>query len=236
MTTPIQLILIEDDEDIRELVCESLQLNGFCVRAASSAEEFFRLHCEHSYDIAIVDIGLPDRPGHDIIRYINTHQHSKGIIVVSAKDSSAEKIAAYSNGADIYLSKPIELTELSLLIRNLKSRLDTSIEITQANTNQNWAIDMVNWRLTIPHGRHCHLTAKEVLFLSELMHGDASVARDKLLDALNYANNEYGHRSLESLVRRLRKKIQQQTNSTAPIKTVHGRGYSFTGQQLVSFE
>lgn len=224
MTT--RIIIVEDDPDLRELLQESLSLNGFEVRCAGSALEFYQTLAMGSFDIAIIDIGLPDLSGLDIAAQLRSRM-SIGIIVLTALNAVEDRVQGFEAGADLYFSKPVNCRELIAAIGNLARRIQSAAESSGAAPGA-WGLDRVSWSLHSPDDKEIPLTSAEMRLVETLLEvAGTTVPHRRLYDALGYGEVE-GRANLEALVRRLRRKIEFSTGVRAPIRTVHGQGYLFS--------
>lgn len=225
-----RIIIVEDDNDLRESMIEYLQLDGYSVTAVANAISLYKeIASQPCYALAILDLTLPDQDGLVIARYLRSNTDIR-ILMLTARSSVDERLAGYESGADLYMIKPVHFPELSASVANLLDRLESeknNIKNGSDKTNEQWLLLQYDWLLVSPKGQSIKLTSKEFTFLQCLAtETPLAVSRKKLLTALDYLQNNYGNRSLESLVNRLRKKIA--SLGTAPIKTSNGNGYSFT--------
>jgi two-component system, OmpR family, response regulator len=228
-----QVILVEDDIDLRFILVENLTRQGVNTMGVGSAVEFYQKLSKHNYDVAILDIGLPDHSGFTIVEYLKA-ETGLGVIVLSASDHPQDKIKAYELGADLYITKPVDNRELFLAIKNLVTRLNQS-EQNQNEANEAWVVDKESWRITAPCSYRVDLSAKEMTFVSLLgEQAGSTVTRMTLLSALGYPNNQHGNRALESMVLRLRKKLAGCESGQIPVKTVHGAGYMFSFPLIIT--
>ena len=231
-----RVIVVEDDRDFRESMVEYLVLNGLDVTGVESALQFYQSSTLLYYDIAILDIGLPDQNGLVLAEYIRNNT-SMRIIMLTAQSSLESKINAYAVGADIYLVKPVDFSELSASIYSMLCRLDANqslphsqqtVEPTPENKQPQWTLLRRNWRLCLPTGEEIKLTSKEFDLVERLaLSSNTVVLRSVLVSCLGYENNEQGNRSLDALVHRLRLK-KDGLEYDIPVKTVHGSGYIFS--------
>ncbi len=224
-----RVIIVEDDDDLRESMKEYLLLDGYTVTAVNKAISLYReIELQH-YALAILDLTLPDQDGLVIAQYLRSNTAIR-ILMLTSRTSIEERLAGYESGADLYMVKPVNFLELSASVANLLDRLESEksqIKNGTGNTNGQWSLLQCEWLLVSPQGQSLKLTFKEFTFLHCLaLESPKAVTREKLLTALEYQKNSYGNRSLESLVNRLRKKTAHM--GTAPLKTSHGKGYNFT--------
>ena len=230
-----RVIVVEDDKDFRDSMVEYLLLKGLDVTGVESALEFYASMSLQKYDLAVLDIGLPDQNGLVLAEYIRNNTEMR-IVILTAQSSLESKINAYTLGADIYMVKPIDFSELSASIYSILRRLEASLGLPQSRGSAEpvsekqktrWRLVRSNWTLCSPEGEEIKLTAKEFdLFEQLALSSNAVVLRQDFLTALGYENNEHGNRSLDALVHRLRLK-KSGLKYTIPIKTSHGSGYSF---------
>ncbi|MBN4055689.1 response regulator transcription factor [bacterium AH-315-K03] len=222
-----EVILVENDIDLRHRLVESLTEQGINTTGVGSALEFYQKLSKQTFDVAVLEIGLPDHSGFSIVEYLKK-ESLLGVIILSTSQSSQDKIKAYELGADLYISKPVDSRELFLAISNLVARLTVSTQMTE-DAGEAWVVDKESWRITAPCSYSVGLSAKEITFVSLLgEQAGSTIMRKTLLNALGYPNNQHGNRALESMVLRLRKKLSGCESGQIPVKTVHGAGYMFS--------
>jgi DNA-binding response OmpR family regulator len=148
----------------------------------------------------------------------------KGVIIMTARGKTEQRIAGMAAGADAYLVKPVALEELVLHIRKLHERL-----ISAAPSKQVWQLHRKRWLLTGPDGREVSLSQSETRLLAAL--GQASgnaVSKADLIRDLGFDPLAYDDRRLEGLVRRIRTKSLDEMGQALPLQTAYGFGYAFT--------
>ncbi|MBN1928729.1 MAG: response regulator transcription factor [Chlorobiaceae bacterium] len=232
------IIVVEDDSDFRESLVEYLSLAGFSVAGVSSALEFYNGITRQSYQIVVLDIGLPDQNGLVLAEFIRNNTDMR-IIMLTAQSSLDSKISAYHAGADIYLVKPVDLAELTASIRSLLGRIGAVMEPPAAAkgpaaapspamaVEPGWTLSRHECSLLSPQGSKVSLTSKEFDFLEKLAASPYQVVeRQELLKTLAYDNDELGNKALDALIHRLRRK-KEYLDLRIPLKTIHGVGYSF---------
>jgi two-component system torCAD operon response regulator TorR len=119
---PVRVVLVEDDHDLRQSIADYLHLRAFDVTDVDSAFGFYRALAEKEFDIAILDVNLPDASGFDLARRISSGDRL-GVIILTARTTRDDRIKGYEEGADLYLTKPVDGEELALAIGNLARRL-----------------------------------------------------------------------------------------------------------------
>jgi len=229
-----RIIIVEDDEDLRDSIIKYLQLKGYDIHGVGSALDFYAEVSTHPYSIAILDLALPDQDGLVIAKYIRANTDMR-ILMLTARTTVEDRLSGYESGADVYLVKPVDFRELAASLESLFGRLEAdpspAIKATGADKGH-WTLNNEDWTLESPESDSVKLTSKEHQFLLALSDAAGSiVSRKKILTTLDYPMNESSKRSLESLVYRLRKKISPTLQT--PIKTASGSGYSFSSHLLV---
>ncbi|NTW10538.1 MAG: response regulator transcription factor [Chlorobiaceae bacterium] len=235
MTEQRRVIVVEDDSDFCGSMVEYLKLTGLEVTGVESALDFYKQISGQRYDVVILDIGLPDQNGIVLAEYIRNNTDMR-IIMLTAQSSLESKINAYKAGADIYLVKPVDFSELSASIFSILGRIGSNGQEKEAVKTREplraleskWKLMRNGQSLFTPEGEEITLTAKEYDLIERLAKTPNDVVvRLELLCALDYENNEYGNRALDALVHRLRMK-NRTLGHRIPVKTSHGTGYCFS--------
>jgi DNA-binding response OmpR family regulator len=228
-----RIIIVDDDEAILKCVYTFLTQEGYEVTAVSSAHEFYQHIFREPYALAILDIGLPDQDGLVLSEYARKNTDMR-IIIFTGRSAIDDQLAGQKAGADLYLLKPIDFRQLSASIAALLSRMEAPSTPYQRSGEQHtllnpepWRLITSKWVLQSPQGQEIKLTNKELDFMTEITANPHTItSRLELLKTLGYLNNESGKHSLQSLVNRLRSKIES-INTISPIQTSHGIGYTF---------
>ncbi len=227
----IRVIVVEDDPDLRESLVEGLTLSGHDTLGVGTGLEFYKALHEHSYSVAVLDVGLPDEDGYTLAEFAR-RKTAMGIIILTARGAIEERIRGYDSGADLYFVKPVDCRELAAAIGSLVLRQPAGTESASregAPSGGGWRLDGNAWAMVTPGGTAVALTAKEFEFLRCLaVSPGETVARQDLTERLYGRYDEHTSRSLDSLVRRLRAKFPESGGETLPIKTAHAIGYCFS--------
>ncbi|NTW55787.1 MAG: response regulator transcription factor [Chlorobiaceae bacterium] len=237
-----RVIVVEDDRDFCDSLVEYLRLSGLDVTGVDSALEFYKTIADAEFDVVVLDIGLPDQNGIVLAEYIRNNTDMR-IIMLTAMTSLESKISAYKAGADIYLVKPIDFSELSASIFSILGRLDSNLtgeaeqeqkRISVPNLHESkWKLVRGDQSLMTPDGDKINLTAKECDLIERLAETPNDVVvRQEILNALDYENNDFGNRALDALIHRLRMK-NRNLGRRIPVKTSHGTGYCFSAPIVV---
>ena len=227
-----RVILVEDDTDLRESLIEGLTLLGTDVTGVGSAMEFYRTLAGQRFDVAVVDLGLPDEDGYEVVAHLR-RETRMGVIILTAREALQDRVRGYDSGADLYFVKPVEIRELNAAVTSLVGRLGLGEEqaaASPAEADPNaWSYVAVDWGLTAPTGEAVRLTPKEKDLMELLLDRPGeTVSRLDILDRLGYQADISGNRALDALVRRLRNKVRETAHAELPIRTVHAVGYVFT--------
>ncbi|BAI76240.1 response regulator (plasmid) [Azospirillum sp. B510] len=242
----LQVILLEDDEDQRDALVMTLCGLGLAVEGVGSMADFYRRLLVQRYDVAIVDLGLPDGDGRSVVHFIAEHT-SMGIIILSAAGDIEERIRGFHTGADLYFVKPVDCRELAaaavrLFNRSSGGRLPRPAAGADRKTGggggmraECWLLVPSRWLLVAPDGGEMMLTPKEMRFIEVLARQPGEVVpRNVFIRHLGYPDDTGGHRRLEALIRRLRMKAEEVLGRSLPVSTVHGVGYSFSRSLTVA--
>lgn len=220
------ILVVEDDKQIQNFISYSLELEGFSYSTAGTGEAALRNLIAEPVDLILLDLGLPDFDGMEVIRKVREWSQMP-IIVVSARDQDKEKAAALDAGADDYLTKPFSATELLARIRVAIHHL------YRQSTNQEHVIRQVG-ELKINFEKHLlylkdeelHTTPLEYSLLSLLFRNIGKVLTTqnilKEIYGINYGSDT---QALRALMAGLRRKIEQNPSKPRYIMTEIGVGY-----------
>ena len=223
----IRVVIVEDDEDLRKSLVVLLSLHGFSVAGCGSGREFYRELDRQEYDIALLDIGLPDQSGTVLAEYLRDNT-TMGIIMLTARDSKADSLVGYEAGADVYLTKPADGRLLVSAITNLAKRIKPH-SVTLPAERTSWILEKIRMELFTPSDEKIALTGKEFSFLLRLAQSKGEpVNRADIMLALYNHTDEYSGKALDALVYRLRSKVTAAVNLRLPVTSIHSVGYSFT--------
>jgi two-component system, OmpR family, response regulator len=214
----MRILLVEDDAALAEGIAKALRAEHFAVDIAANGEDGAHLGDTGSYDVAVLDLGLPIKSGITVLEEWRAAGRALPVLILTARDGWSEKVAGFRAGADDYLTKPFRVEELVMRLRALvrratghaAARIVCGPVTFDAQTGQ---VEL--------DGLPLRLTALEWRVLSTLMlRKGVVVDRLDLLDHIYEGDADPDSNSLEVIVGRLRKKI-----GAALIETVRGRGY-----------
>lgn len=226
------IAVVEDDREIRALIAELLEQDGFETAACRSAEEFDRLLERQRVDLAILDVMLPGEDGLSLCRRLQARGDIP-VLMVTAKGDDVDRIVGLEIGADDYLPKPFNPRELVARVRAILRRTRSLHRVGETRAGEkyqfaNWRIDAGCRSLTSPAGITVELTGGEFeLLMSFVTHPQRILNRDQLLDWTRGRSAAPYDRSIDVQLSRLRRKLAQHPSGDLLIKTVRGGGYIF---------
>ncbi len=211
---------MEDDEDLAGRISQSLLESGFVVEHAAHGEDGYELGLQGNLDAAILDLGLPGKPGLDVLRDWRRKGITMPVLILTARSSWAEKVNGLNEGADDYMAKPFHTPEL---VARLRALIRRSAGITGAVlTHANISLDSVTGEVRLG-SELIELTAFEYRMLKYFLHRIGHVvSQAELVEHLYPINEARESNTVEVYIGRLRKKI-----GSDKIKTVRGLGYRF---------
>lgn len=213
------VILLEDEPVLREEIGEFLRAYGHEVTTASTIAEFMRLFKPEHHHVAVLDLGLPDGDGLDLILRMRRNGMRLGIVVLTARAATQQKIEGLQGGADHYLAKTADLGELAATIGALARRLDPQ-------PSGQWVLQASTRQLIPPGQPPIALSTQDYLVLKTLALG-GDVTRESIVEALGGNYFDYDQRRLDTQMRRLRRKVEEACGQELPVSTLRAVGYCF---------
>jgi two-component system, OmpR family, response regulator PhoP len=218
----MRALVVEDDDVLRKHIVEVLSGNGFAVDAAANGTDGLFMAEEYPTDVAVIDLGLPETPGIDIIRKARAAGRDYPILILTARDGWQSKVEGLEAGADDYLVKPFHKEELLARLRALLRR------------SNGWAQSiLVSGPVAIDPGARTvsvndapvELTSYEFRVLEYLLtHAGKVISKTELHEHLYAEEDERDSNVIEVFIRRLRSKLDPD-GSLSPIATLRGAGY-----------
>jgi two-component system phosphate regulon response regulator PhoB len=226
--TPMNILVIEDDHDIREMICQSLAQADYHARACADVKCAKQSIRQQRPDCLIVDWMLPDSSGIELIRWLRRQEEYRQIpaLMLTARAEESDKITGLESGADDYMTKPLSLRELRARVKALLRRpaeYQESGNLLQAGPVE---LDLKSHEVRLA-GKDVELTKTEFKLLKFFVSNrDKVFSRDQILDAVWGFNTYLGDRTVDVHILRLRK-ILKAHKLEKLIKTVRGAGYKF---------
>ena len=218
----MKLLLLEDDDLLAESLAESLKDNGYLVDLAASLKAAKSLMATEHYELAILDVGLPDGSGLDLLAQWRRQKRDTPILILTARDTWEDKVIGLETGADDYLTKPFHEAELMARLKALLRR--QSGQLSQVITLNGISLDEAGQRVCLEGETWRSLTATEFRLLRYLMlHPDRIHSKEQLLEQLYALDQDAAAPNLvEVYVARLRRYLGKSV-----IQTRRGQGYFF---------
>lgn len=220
LTSEMNILLIEDDEVLADGLKHTLTKSGYHVTEASRGKYAEHLLQAQGFDLIILDLGLPDIDGLQLLRRLRSQKVSLPIMILTARDGMNDRIEGISQGADDYMTKPFELRELEArlhaLVRRCYGGFSTIIEVG------NLQLDTSN-RLIQVNGEMLSISSREMAVLELLlMQAGKVVSKDRIAQHLVSESDALADNAIEVYVHRVRKHIQPYD---VVIRTIRGLGY-----------
>ncbi len=219
----MRVLLIEDDKAVSQSIELSLKKEGMVVDISDYGEDGLEIGKLYDYDIIILDIGLPDMTGYEVLQSLRNSKVKTPVLILSGYSSPDKKVKGLGYGADDYLTKPFDKNELiariNAIVRRSKGHAESIIQIGVLEINL--GAHMVNVK-----GKPLHLTGKEysILELMALRKG-TTLSKEQFLNHLYGGMDEPELKIIDVFICKLRKKLLQVTGGEDYIVTVWGRGY-----------
>jgi DNA-binding response OmpR family regulator len=225
------IVVVDDDQDVRETVAEYLRRNGFSVTEANGGGQLRDVMASRPIDLAVLDINMPGDDGLTLAREIRSSGEA-GIILLTANNDDLDKIVGLEVGADDYITKPYNPRELLARVKAVLRRARRSGEATATLGRE---VQMGKCRLNLDErklfesdGDEVPLTAMEFDLLRTFAENPRRVlSRDQLLDLAHSKEMEPFDRSIDTRITRIRKKIEPDPGKPDCIRTVRGAGYVY---------
>ncbi|RKT44893.1 response regulator [Thiocapsa rosea] len=231
----IQVLIVDDDSDIRDLVSHEVRQQGWNVLQAGSDEELTVLLRQHTPHIILLDIRLPDQDGLTIARRLRAAS-TIPIIMLTGMGSDVDRIVGLEIGADDYVVKPFNPRELIARIKAVLRRTSAGAMMPAPTSSPRhdcrrfagWMLDLSARLLTDPDGNPVSLTNAEFLLLEAFLDAPRRVlSREHLLERTHSFEADVFDRTIDVLIMRLRRKIESNSHAPRLIRTERGAGYVF---------
>ena len=224
----MRILIVEDDKATADGLLRWLRISGYAVDHSITGDIALRAAAEEHYDRIMLDIGLPDIDGFDVLRSLRKLEQDGGIMILTASDSEADRVRGLDLGADDYVVKPFSLPELEARVRALIRR--TQAVRTPLLDFGKLSVNLTARRVTIGSSE-IELTPREWGILEYLMRRAGQVvSKDQMLQAVCSWDDDLTYNVIEVYVSRLRAKLQA---AAVRIRTVRGFGYIFEDLDLL---
>src|SRR5580692_3740310 len=235
MSDTAHILVVDDQQEICDVVQEYLTGEGYRVSVAHDGTGMRRTLGQGHVDLVILDLMLPGEDGLTLARSLRSESGSIGIIILTGRGETVDRIIGLEMGADDYLPKPFHLRELLARVKSVLRRGSTrgGGERSAAARAQirfaGWSLDLASRELLSPVGEEVRLTTGEFELLAAFVnHANQVLSRDRLLDLSRHREAGPFDRTVDVQVGRLRRKLEDDPKNPTLIKTVRGGGYIFT--------
>jgi len=228
----ISILLVEDEENLHEALKLNLELEHYEVTGVFDGAEAIKAVQKEHFDVIILDVMLPEVDGITVCETIRLQGNEIPILILSAKNSSADRVLGLKKGADDYLTKPFNLEELLLRVQKLvkkSQQLSSRKPVEQIYTFGKNSIDFKALECTTKDGETITLTKKEIMLLKLLIENkNEVVTREKILQAVWGYNVYPTTRTIDNFILNFRKYFESDSRNPIYFHSVRGIGYRFT--------
>jgi two-component system alkaline phosphatase synthesis response regulator PhoP len=219
---------VEDESNLAFLLAERLNREGYAVETCGDGEHGLIQAASGNFEMAILDIMLPGRSGFDICRELRQRGIDLPILMLTARSDVSDRVTGLKLGADDYLAKPFQVSELLARIEALLRRARATHKLADSVFSfDDLTVDFRRKEVT-RRGQVIELSAREFQLLSYLIaHREAAISREELLDKVWGYQSIPNTRTVDAHVVKLRQKLEPDPNTPKHFLTVHGVGYRF---------
>lgn len=215
----MQILLVEDDLSLADSLIIALKREGFTINHVATGKAALLAAKTEPPELVILDLGLPDMDGLVVLKQLHQGKTPLLVLVLTARNTTQDKVSGLNLGADDYLAKPFEMPELLARLRALQRRVAT-VQTTDITIGP-VVLDTLSYGVSV-EGNMIEITRREFMLLKALMEYPGQVlSRDKLESRLYGWGEELSSNSIEVHIHNLRKKVP-----TGFIKTIRGIGYT----------
>ncbi len=226
------VLLVEDEENLHEALKLNLELEGYDVTSAFDGTAALKALQAEYFDLIILDVMLPETDGINVTETIRISNNEIPILILSAKNSSADRVLGLKKGADDYLTKPFNLEELLLRVHKLinkNKKLQDKSTVGDVYTFDNNSIDFKAQEATVSTGKKIQLSKKETMLLKLLIENKNEVVpREKILQAVWGYNVYPTTRTIDNFILSFRKYFEEDSRNPKYFHSVRGVGYKYS--------
>jgi DNA-binding response OmpR family regulator len=223
----LRIVVVEDDDTLRDdVLVPRMRAYGFGLVPMRTAAQLQASLLDAPPDIVILDVGLPDADGFALARSLRESWPGMGVVMLTGRSETADRIRGLTEGADAYLSKPVDLGLLAATLHSVARRVQPTRIGPRAPS---WRLEADGWCLASPAGASIALSKTERRLMQLLMaEPGRMVRREAIIRQLAPDPDDFDPHRLDSLVHRLRRKVDKACTASFPLTAVHGEGYVVT--------
>ena len=232
MSTKKSILLVEDEENLHESLKLNLELEGYEVTSAFEGNAALKALQGEYFDLVILDIMLPELDGITVLETMRVKSNETPVLILSAKNSSTDRVLGLKKGADDYLTKPFNLEELLLRVHKLiekNAKLQDKDTIGDTYSFGNNTIDFKAQEATTKSGETVQLSKKETMLLKLLIENKNEVVpREKILQTVWGYNVYPTTRTIDNFILNFRKYFEDDSRNPKYFHSVRGVGYKYS--------
>jgi len=226
------ILLVEDEENLQEALKLNLELEGYNVSSSYDGAHALKMVQQEHFDLMILDVMLPELDGITVCETIRLNNSSLPILILSAKNTSADRVMGLKKGADDYLTKPFNLEELLLRVHKLIRKSEQLAVRTPLPDVYTFGENQIDFKAGVSFNRHGEktvLTKKELMLLKLLIENkNEVVTREKILQAVWGYNVYPTTRTIDNFILNFRKYFEADSRNPRYFHSARGVGYKFT--------
>ena len=226
------ILLVEDEENLHDALKLNLELEGYEITSAYTGTEALKKVEQEYFDLIIMDIMLPGADGISVIETIRVQHNEVPILILSAKNTSADRVLGLRKGADDYLTKPFNLEELLLRVHKLIEKNKKMHDKDTIGDTYNFGSNTVNFsaqEAVIKDGKKIQISRKEAMLLKLLIENKNEVVpREKILQTVWGYNVYPTTRTIDNFILNFRKYFEEDSRNPRYFHSVRGVGYKFS--------
>lgn len=234
MKSHLSILLVEDEENLHEALKLNLELEGYEITSAFDGKTAVKAVQQEYFDLIILDIMLPEMDGLAVMETIRVQNNEVPILVLSAKNSSADRVLGLKKGADDYLTKPFNLEELLLRVQKLinkNKKLQEKDTVGDTYVFGNNKVDFKAQEAITKNGEKVQLSKKEAMLLKLLIENKNDVVpREKILQTVWGYNVYPTTRTIDNFILNFRKYFEEDSRHPRYFHSVRGVGYKYSEQ------
>ena len=228
----LSVLLVEDEENLHDALKLNLELEGYEITSAYDGHEALKKIEEEYFDLIIMDVMLPGVDGISVTENIRLQNNEVPILILSAKNTSADRVAGLKKGADDYLTKPFNLEELLLRVHKLiekNKKMQEKDSVGDTYTFGRNTIDFRAQEITTRNGERVQISKKEAMLLKLLIENKNEVVpREKILQSVWGYNVYPTTRTIDNFILNFRKYFEEDSRNPHYFHSVRGVGYKYT--------